>query len=124
MNTNELKTRYREIETEMQNPDVFVNAQKMKALATEYSELKETVTLIEQLETVQHNLTQANETLEGESDEEFTVLAMEECSALEAQRAALQKQLEERLKPQDPLDKRDTIVEIRAAAGGDESALF
>jgi peptide chain release factor 1 len=32
--------------------------------------------------------------------------------------------LEEMTRPRDPMDKKDVIVEIRAAAGGDESALF
>jgi peptide chain release factor 1 len=43
---------------------------------------------------------------------------------LEQQKIALEKELDEMTRPQDPFDKKDVIMEIRAGVGGDESALF
>ena len=43
---------------------------------------------------------------------------------LEAARDAAAERLEELLLPRDPNDDRDVILEVKAGAGGDESALF
>jgi len=47
-----------------------------------------------------------------------------EIPALEAARDAAAEKLEELLLPRDPNDDRDVILEVKAGAGGDESALF
>jgi peptide chain release factor 1 len=47
-----------------------------------------------------------------------------EIPALEATRDAAATKLEELLLPRDPNDDRDVILEVKAGAGGDESAIF
>uniref|UniRef100_UPI00404A8496 peptide chain release factor 1 n=2 Tax=Candidatus Planktophila sp. TaxID=2175601 RepID=UPI00404A8496 len=47
-----------------------------------------------------------------------------EIPALEAARDEAAEKLEELLLPRDPNDDRDVILEVKAGAGGDESALF
>ena len=47
-----------------------------------------------------------------------------EKTALEKEVSRLEKELQFGLVPPDPADSRNTIVEIRAGAGGDEAALF
>jgi peptide chain release factor 1 len=56
----------------------------------------------------------------AQSDPDFAA----EIPALEAAEAANAEKLEELLLPRDPNDDRDVIMEIKAGAGGDESALF
>jgi peptide chain release factor 1 len=51
-------------------------------------------------------------------------MAREEISRLEAAEKKLGQQIQFGLVPPDPTDSRNTIVEIRAGAGGSESALF
>ncbi|MBI2007964.1 peptide chain release factor 1, partial [Candidatus Saccharibacteria bacterium] len=51
-------------------------------------------------------------------------LALEELHELERKRLSAEQALDLVLRPKDPNDERDCIVEIRAAAGGDEAALF
>ena len=51
-------------------------------------------------------------------------MAAEEIGGLEERLPQLEKELQLGLVPPDPTDSRDTIVEIRAGAGGDEAALF
>lgn len=59
------------------------------------------------------------------SDEpELAEMAKAELVELEQQIAANETALEEALSPKDPNDDRDVVVEIRAAAGGDEASLF
>jgi peptide chain release factor 1 len=51
-------------------------------------------------------------------------MAAEEVLRLEAEIPVLEKEVELGLVPPDPADSRNTIIEIRAGAGGDEAALF
>jgi len=51
-------------------------------------------------------------------------MAAEEIASLEEEVPRLEKELQFGLVPPDPADSRNTIVEIRAGAGGDEAALF
>lgn len=51
-------------------------------------------------------------------------LAKEELPALEARRGVMEEELKLLLLPKDPNDEKNVIIEIRAAAGGDEASLF
>jgi peptide chain release factor 1 len=51
-------------------------------------------------------------------------MAEHEIADLEAKLSANEEALIEALTPQDPNNERDVIIEIRAAAGGDESSIF
>ncbi|MBI4651350.1 peptide chain release factor 1 [Candidatus Desantisbacteria bacterium] len=62
--------------------------------------------------------------LENENDKELIALAQNEISELEAKKIQIEKKLTLLLLPKDPDDEKNTIVEIRAGTGGDESALF
>ena len=57
-------------------------------------------------------------------DKEMAAFAKEEISRLETEKENLEKELEVLLLPKDPNDDKNTIVEIRGAAGGDEANLF
>ncbi len=61
---------------------------------------------------------------EGSEDEEFLSALKSELPLLEEKLAKLVLELRTLLVPQDDLWQRDCIVEIRAAAGGDEAGLF
>jgi peptide chain release factor 1 len=58
------------------------------------------------------------------AESEMAVMAKEEIARLEAVEKKLGQQIHFSLVPPDPTDSRNTIVEIRAGAGGSESALF
>ena len=57
-------------------------------------------------------------------DSELAQLAREEVARLEAEEKKFAQQIQFGLVPPNPTDSRNTIVEIRAGAGGSESALF
>jgi len=58
------------------------------------------------------------------SESELAVMAKEEITRLETDEKRLSQQIQFGLVPPDPTDSRNTIIEIRAGAGGSESALF
>jgi peptide chain release factor 1 len=60
----------------------------------------------------------------GDGDSEIAAMARDEAERLSQRHAALQESLKLALRPKDPRDDRDVIVEIRAGTGGDEAALF
>ncbi len=59
-----------------------------------------------------------------EADPELAALARADLERLEPEIEELQRGLQVLLVPPDPMDDRDTILEIRAGTGGDEAALF
>ncbi len=124
MNTLEqAKTRVQELEKQMQNPEILTRPYELRKITIEYNELKKKLALFEETEKLVADLAQAQETLAETEDSELKKLAEEEIARIKIQETKIQNALSE-LEPRDPLDKRDIIVEIRAAAGGDESALF
>jgi peptide chain release factor 1 len=62
--------------------------------------------------------------IEAGDDPELVELAKAELEGLEEKRDELEEKLRILLVPKDPNDSRNTIVEIRAGTGGEESALF
>ena len=58
------------------------------------------------------------------ADSELAHMAKEEIPHLEAEERRLAQKVQLGLLPPDPADSRNTIIEIRAGAGGQESALF
>ena len=70
------------------------------------------------------SLEEAKEMLRSESDPEMREMAADEVREIEATLPAMEDELKVMLLPSDPNDEKDTIVEIRAGAGGDEAAIF
>src|ERR1035438_9550456 len=58
------------------------------------------------------------------ADSELAQMAKEEITRLEATEKRLSLEVQRGILPPDPADSRNTIIEIRAGAGGQESALF
>jgi len=75
------------------------------------------------LEKLTEELSQARE-MSQEPDPELVELALADAERLTPEISRLESDLQVALIPPDPLDNRDTIVEIRAGTGGGEAALF
>ncbi|MBI4359648.1 MAG: peptide chain release factor 1 [Candidatus Jacksonbacteria bacterium] len=116
-------TRLAELETDMQKPEILGNPKELRGITIQYNELKKKVELIQEQYKLERELAETASLYEGAADEELRRLAEEEIKNVKDKISNIKNKLEE-LEPKDPLDKRDIIVEIRAAAGGDESALF
>ena len=120
-----IKKQFKKLEKDLQDPAIINNAQKLKQISSEHADLRDLMEVIEQFEKAQKNLKQAQDTLEDKkADEELKELAKQEIEELENTISKLEAQLTIALLPKDPRDTKNVIVEIRAGAGGDESALF
>ncbi|PLX27608.1 peptide chain release factor 1 [Candidatus Parcubacteria bacterium] len=120
----QLKEKYEQLESDLQNPDVLGNQKKLKKVSQEYNELGDTVKKIKELENLEKNIGENESIVADGSDPELTELAEVETLALKTQKETIEEELKLLTRPTDPMDKKDVIVEIRAGAGGDEAALF
>lgn len=117
--------RLAEVENAMADPSVFSNQQKSQDLSREYSRLKELVRIGEAWRQATRELAENRGLVESElADSELGQMAREEIERLEPEIHRLGIELQYGILPPDPTDSRNTIIEIRAGAGGTESALF
>lgn len=117
-----LRAEQQQLEISMQSPDVFALRDYPK-MAKRQGELAKIIGLFDERERQEQQMQQAKK-LVGGDDTEMAELAKSEVKRLEEERAATESALNEALIPKDPNDERNAVVEIRAAAGGDESSLF
>jgi peptide chain release factor 1 len=124
MNEQEKKIReeLREVETELQNPEVFGRS-NYPALAKKQGELIKLVALFDEMQTIEKEMIGA-ETIADSGEPELAEMARIELEKLKSRKTLVENALGEALLPKDPRDSRDVIIEIRAAAGGDESSIF
>ncbi|HET7827806.1 MAG TPA: PCRF domain-containing protein, partial [Candidatus Saccharimonadales bacterium] len=118
----QLRDEYTSLKQRLEDPAIY-SSKEYPALARRLSELEKVISLFDQKINLQSKLTEA-ETMESVDDAELAELARGEIQDLRRQLAQNEELLNEALLPKDPNDDRDCIVEIRAAAGGDEASLF
>ncbi len=119
------RNRFAEVEAVLSDPKVFDNPQRAQELSREYARLKELLADGENYLKALADLEQNRALLKSEPPEsELAQMAREEVARLEADEKKWAQQIQFGILPPDPSDSRNTIIEIRAGAGGQESALF
>src|ERR1041384_3339346 len=117
--------RFAEVEAALSDPKAFDNPQRAQELSREYARLKELVASGDAYRKVVADLAENRSLLQAERpDCELAQMAKEEIARLELEENKLGHELQRGILPPDPADSRNTIIEIRAGAGGQESALF
>jgi peptide chain release factor 1 len=117
--------RYAEVERALSDPEIFGDQQKAQELTREYARLKRLTGDGENFQKARKDLAENREMLAAEPEgSELAEMAQEEVTRLEVDVARLETELQSGLLPPHPADSRNTIIEIRAGAGGDESSLF
>ncbi len=119
------KKRVEEIEGLMNQSDFFNDARRSAAISRELMKLRQ---LLEDFAALQSSREAAEEHRElladPAGDEELKELAEEELPELETAIEQLEEKILVSMIPPEDSDSRNTIVEIRAGAGGDEASLF
>jgi peptide chain release factor 1 len=109
--------------TDRLNDPAIYGAREYPKLAKRRQEIESIIALFDERDGLAKQKASTQELTESD-DQELASLAKLELGQLEEQIAANQSALEEALTPKDPNDDRDVVMEIRAAAGGDEASLF
>jgi peptide chain release factor 1 len=112
---------YEELQVKMTDPSVLGDQKEYNKLAKEYSDQGPLVEKAREFLQCCADIDEAKEMLGDADMKEF---AQETIAEAEAKMPALEEDIKFMLIPSDPADEKDIIVEIRAAAGGDEAAIF
>ena len=115
--------RYEEITNRLYQPEVTTQPDLYSALMKEANALRPIADAYAQYTAQQARLSEAEEML-AETDKDLRQLAQEEYADAKAKLTYLTEEIKILLLPRNPNDNRNVIVEIRAGAGGEESALF
>ncbi len=119
-----LEDRYEKLNELLSDPDIGSNPDKLREYSKEQAGLTDAVTAYRRYKEVTSELADAKEMLELESDEDMVEMVKLEIEELSDEKEKLEDEIKILLIPKDPNDDKNVIVEIRAAAGGDEAALF
>lgn len=119
-----IKDEYRELEDKLNSPEILSNSTQMAQIGKRKVELEKIILIIERLEKIEQEMKENGEIINSQEDEEMSVMALEANTQLSKEKELLDKELEFELLPKDPNDSRNSIIEIRAGAGGDEAGLF
>jgi len=114
-----------EVEAALSDPKLFANPAKSQEMSREYARLKVLTEAGGRYLKAMDDLAQHEAFLKSEpAESELALLTREEMAALQIQAQRLGREVMLGLAPPDPADSRNSIMEIRAGAGGSESALF
>ena len=116
-----IKEEHKQVSADLSKPEIISDPQEMVCLAKKEALLGNILQNYEQYLQIKKEMENTQTLL---SDPEFKEEAEKELISLEKQKKILQKNLENKLRPKDPNDQKDIIMEIRAGAGGDEAGLF
>jgi len=120
-----LGMRLQELDARLADPAATNDMGRFRELSREQAEAAEIVELYRRFTRREADRTTAQEMLDaGDDDADMAAMAREEVAACDADLASLEAALQATLLPRDPDDARPAFVEIRAGAGGEESALF
>ncbi len=120
-----LLSRISTLETQMSQPEVATNQNKMRELMREYKHQKTVSAAAETVLNLQNTIAESREILaDASSDPELKEMAEAELADAETKIPAAEKAVMVALIPPDPSDSKNVIIEIRAGTGGDEAALF
>ncbi|MCX6810717.1 MAG: peptide chain release factor 1 [Candidatus Berkelbacteria bacterium] len=115
--------KYNELDSELKDPVILNDPEKLTKISKEKSNLENDVNKIKKYLQLIENIGE-NEEILANIEDELREIAAEELPNLRLQKDELEKEMELLLLPTDPNDEKNVIVEIRPAAGGDESELF
>ena len=118
----QLRAEYEQLQKQLNSPDVFGRT-NYPTLAKRQGELAKILGLFDERDAIMAQLLDVEHMVDS-GDTELAELAKKESAELKKRLSELDAQLSESLLPKDPNDERNCIVEIRAAAGGDEASLF
>ena len=119
------RARKHDLDAQMSAPDFFNDPRKAAVTSREAQKLGELIELAEAYRRTQRQLADNRELLSDRTaDEELRELAEAEIEPLEERLETLRHEVLMAMIPPDPIDSRNTIIEIRAGAGGDEASLF
>ncbi|RLD15228.1 MAG: peptide chain release factor 1, partial [Caldiserica bacterium] len=117
----QIKKEYQELSFKLAS--AIKNREEYKKLVKRFSFLERVYNLVKEYEKLDKERQDLEKMVASDEEEEIKEIARQEISSLKEKIQQLEKRIEKELFSEEGQDK-DVIVEIRSAAGGEESALF
>lgn len=118
-----LEQEYLQIESDLSDPEVYGDQDKYRRLSKSHADLAPVVSAFREYRALSSEIDDNKELLR-DNDPEIRELAEAEIERLKQALAGLEQKLQLLLLPNDPMDEKNIILEIRAGTGGEEAALF
>ena len=118
-----LERKYMELEKSLADPAVYSDQEQYRKVSKAHADLRDVVELFRKYRSTLQQIDE-NKQLLHDPDPDMKAMAQEELDALQASLPEIEHDLKVHLIPKDPLDEKNTILEIRAGTGGEEAALF
>ena len=116
-----LSKRIDELNISLSTEGATKDMERYKKISKEHSDIQPIVNIYQKFIEVSKDVEDAKEML---SDSEMKVFAQDEIESGKLKIEQIEEDLQKLLIPKDPNDEKNIFLEIRAGAGGDESALF
>ena len=116
-----LSKRIDELNISLSTEGATKDMERYKKISKEHSDIQPIVNIYQKFIEVNKDVEDAKEML---SDSEMKVFAQDEIESGKLKIEQIEEDLQRLLIPKDPNDEKNIFLEIRAGAGGDESALF
>ena len=120
----EIRVAYDQTEMLLADPEVLADPARYGEVGRRYSELRPLVVSYKAMREAEREARDAIELADAEEDPDYASEFLDLARGRQAEAARLVEELRSALAPRDPDDSKDVIVEIRAAAGGAEAALW
>lgn len=119
----EVEGRFLKLEGSLSDSEVIRNQSVYQKLAKEHSDLAPLIAKYRRFKSLSNELSQNKELLE-DPDPQIRDMANGEMESIKEQLVKIEEEIRVLLLPKDPLDEKNTLLEIRAGTGGEEAALF
>ncbi len=123
-NNNGTKKELTELEEQLQSPEIYNNAEKLKEISKKYNELKKFLNKLNQLEEINRKIFDTQKMLNQESAPAMIEMIKQEIKKLENKKRIVKEEFQKEAGGSGIEEKNVIIVEIRAGTGGDEAGLF
>lgn len=120
-NIEPFRSRFNELEEKLSLPETFQDNQLATEISREHRRLKDILVLFDENINLEDQISQCTSLIE---DPEMGEEAKKELESLNKQKSENKEKLLIAMLPPDPEVGKNTIIEIRAGAGGDEASIF
>jgi len=121
---DDIERTYLELDNKLADPAVYGDQEQLKKVSKAKKSLQETYDLYQKLKSLTNELNGAKDILKEESDPALIEMANLEIQRINSEILSIEDRLRILLLPKDPNDEKDIMLEIRAAAGGEEASIF
>jgi peptide chain release factor 1 len=123
--TESIRKEYNELLSELSNPELISNWEKMEELSKKKNYLEKIIEKEKEIQAIENQIQENKTILRNQEEVELFSLAENENAQLEERKKTLKEEFKKLLENQEIEEEPNSvIIEIRAGAGGNEASLF